>query len=271
MAALALHRDGARLEDAHGVFVEQPPQQGLGIGGQQLGLVQRLHQMVDVHPIVVAATLGEALQHEADEALRRRTQADAGRELLGLAVIDLQRLGERHAGDLDQRLVALAAVARLDQAGQRAAAHQGLEVARSTRLELGHATQLQVLVDLRDQQLQRRLDGAADLALELQVELGVLPQIGGQQRRRGERVAEQAQHVRRVRAPAEQVGNALGDLDRETADAAVLDQKRQQTIRHQPASFSLRMRFSASGLALPCVAFIAWPTKKPNSLSLPPR
>ena len=37
----------------------------------------------------------------------------------------------------------------------------------------------------------------------------------------------------------------------------------------QPPSLRLSSSFSCAGLALPWVAFITWPTKKPNSLSLP--
>ena len=39
----------------------------------------------------------------------------------------------------------------------------------------------------------------------------------------------------------------------------------------QPASFFFSSSLSCAGLALPRVAFITWPTKKPNSLSLPER
>ena len=38
-----------------------------------------------------------------------------------------------------------------------------------------------------------------------------------------------------------------------------------------PASFALRSSLSCAGFALPPVAFITWPTKNPNSLSLPER
>jgi len=40
---------------------------------------------------------------------------------------------------------------------------------------------------------------------------------------------------------------------------------------YQPASFFLRSSLSCAGFALPPVAFITCPTKKPNSLSLPER
>ena len=41
--------------------------------------------------------------------------------------------------------------------------------------------------------------------------------------------------------------------------------------RDQPPSFFFNSSFSCAGFALPAVAFITWPTKKPNSLSLPAR
>ena len=39
----------------------------------------------------------------------------------------------------------------------------------------------------------------------------------------------------------------------------------------QPSSRCFSSSLTIAGLALPCVAFITWPTKKPKSLSLPPR
>src|SRR5262249_40197287 len=39
----------------------------------------------------------------------------------------------------------------------------------------------------------------------------------------------------------------------------------------QPASFFFKSSLSCAGFALPPVALITWPTKKPNSLSLPER
>ena len=41
--------------------------------------------------------------------------------------------------------------------------------------------------------------------------------------------------------------------------------------RAQPPSFFFSSSLSRAGLALPAVAFITWPTKNPNSLSLPAR
>src|SRR3546814_14002579 len=41
--------------------------------------------------------------------------------------------------------------------------------------------------------------------------------------------------------------------------------------RAQPSSFRFRIWLTSAGLALPPVAFIVWPMKKPKSLSLPPR
>lgn len=55
-------------------------------------------------------------------------------------------------------------------------------------------------------------------------------------------------------------------LEGETADAVEI------VLGHgQPASFFFSSSFSCAGLALPPVAFITWPTKKPRSLSLPAR
>ncbi len=39
----------------------------------------------------------------------------------------------------------------------------------------------------------------------------------------------------------------------------------------QPCNLALSRSLTTAGLAWPLEAFITWPTKKPNSLSLPPR
>jgi hypothetical protein len=46
---------------------------------------------------------------------------------------------------------------------------------------------------------------------------------------------------------------------------------RARPVHDQPPSFFLSSSFSWAGFALPPVAFITWPTKKPKSLSLPAR
>src|SRR6267154_1082971 len=47
--------------------------------------------------------------------------------------------------------------------------------------------------------------------------------------------------------------------------------RRRRDRSPQPPSFRRSSSFSCAGLALPAVAFMTWPTKNPNSLSLPAR
>ncbi len=99
---------------------------------------------------------------------------------------------------------------------------------------------------------------------------------------------ERARHERRRgHRFAERGGNGLGILmmldcraparvepHQVAANRETLEQEAVQQVargRHDPESIFFSSSFSCAGFALPAVAFIAWPTKKPNSFSLPAR
>ena len=129
---------------------------------------------------------------------------------------------------------------------------------------------LEIVRALRHQQIDQ------PLALQLQRERAVELERGGQQHDRAHRLAEQLLHGGWIVLVLAQVQPGVRQAHRVAANRMPFENEATNEIRpsatvHQPASFFFSRSLSCAGFALPPVAFMTWPTKKPNSLSLPER
>src|SRR6185295_2667441 len=110
--------------------------------------------------------------------------------------------------------------------------------------------------------------------LELQRETPLELQCAGHQRRRGHRLAERRADRFRVLVVLDGRAPAGVEAHQVPADRELLEQETVQQVargRPEPASMRFRRAFTCAGFACPPLAFITWPTKKPNSFSFPAR
>src|ERR1700730_4755400 len=99
-----------------------------------------------------------------------------------------------------------------------------------------------------------------------------------QQHRGGRRLTEQFAHGWRVIGMRAQLTPCAFQAHPVAAHRPFLEYEathlvahRDSGLIHQPPSLRRSSSFNCAGLALPAVAFITWPTKNPNNLSLPAR
>lgn len=215
--------------------------------------------------------MGQPLQQHARGALCVRVQPEARRQLLGILEINAQRVGEALAADRHDALIALRTAIGLERDGEITLAHELAHVARLLvpGAVAGETAQPQATRTLREQKMH------GSLALELEREHTIELDGGGEQERSGHRLAEQSADRGGVLAMLDQRAPGGIEMDQMPADRIVLEHEAMQavSIMHQlpPPNLALRSSLSCAGFALPEVAFITCPTKKPNSLSLPAR
>ena len=238
------------------------------------------------------ADAGNALNQHARQQARIRSEQHARRQLLGLLEVSLERLGQRIAGDGHHALVAGRAVSGLDGdddltfSGERAKTRprRPLPTGQPDRGAPCPSTR-KSCVHCATSRLTSPLPCNCSVSVPSNLERG------GQQQHRAHRLTQQLLHRGRIvlmlaQAPARHSTVARrgrgsdavrGRIDERDPDHSL--RKRAHSIKPRllagahfsQLSFFFNSSLSCAGLALPPVAFMTWPTKKPNSLSLPER
>ncbi len=197
-------------------------------------------------------------------------QPEPGGKLLGILEINLQRLGQAPAADRHDALVALRPIVVFERHGERALTDQFGEPARERVLaEASQTAHAESARALREQQMH----GTG--ALQLQREHAVELDRGGEQQRRGDRFTEDVAYGLRIGAMLDQRPPRGVEMHQVAANRISLEDESVQAVAivHQrpPSNLAFSSSLSCAGFARPWVAFITWPTKNPNSLSLPAR
>ena len=212
----------------------------------------------------------DALQQETRGAIRGRREHEPRRQLFGALEVLLEAVCEPRRHQRHDALVAFPAFRLLDRHRELAVAEEPVRRSRRRR-------QLVVARDAADGVAVRALredEPHRPRPLELQGQPALELERARHQRRGRHRLAERGGDGLGIRLMLDRRAPARVEPHQVAADRETLEQEAVQQVarrRHEPESIFFSNSFSWAGFALPAVAFITWPTKKPNSLSLPAR